>query len=78
MFFFLELFPGSSTLILQYSFHIRLVGMAASTQALITLCSPELSRVVIGTADPEIGSLDGNGIAPPDYSCIGRRPMIFR
>jgi hypothetical protein len=39
-------FPGSWTLTLQFSFHIRLVRMAASTQALITLgsaSSPEQS-----------------------------------
>jgi hypothetical protein len=37
---------GGSTLILQSSFHIRLVGMTASTQALITIrsaSSPDLS-----------------------------------
>jgi len=33
-------FFGSCTLILQYSFHIRLVSMAASTQALITFGPP--------------------------------------
>jgi hypothetical protein len=36
---------SSSTLILQSSFYIRLVSMAASTQALITLGSPRLSQL---------------------------------
>jgi hypothetical protein len=34
-------FPGSSTLISPTSFPSRLVSLAASTQALITLDSPE-------------------------------------